>query len=72
MKPEKSLACCAITPDLARRHTAGRIARVARIDYCALKGRLDGSVAPRAAKQERQPVFLEVPVSVGDPKRNAS
>lgn len=97
MKPEKSLACSAITPDiaslckqiaqwrktrrrgermperlwvlardLAGRHTAGRIARVARIDYYALKKRVDGSVAPPAEKQERQPVFLEVPVSVGD------
>ena len=55
----------ALAMDLERRHTACRIARVARIDYYVLKRRVDSSVTP-AAKQERQPVFLEVPVSVGD------
>lgn len=97
MELEKSLACSAITPDiaslckqiaqwrktrrrgermperlwaeardLARRHTAGSIARVARIDYYALKKRVESSVVAPAAKQKGQPVFLEVPVSVGD------
>lgn len=52
--------------NLARQHTVARIARLARLDYYTLKERLDTPV-DAAAKQERQPSFLELPVSLGAP-----
>ena len=51
---------------LARQQTVARIARLARVDYYALKGRLDNPVAA-AAKQERRPSFVELPVSLCAP-----
>jgi hypothetical protein len=55
-----------LAASLARQHTVARIARIARLDYYALKERLGGFVGSRA-NQEGRPSFVELPVSLCAP-----
>ena len=52
---------------LAREHTVARIARLARVDYYALRDRLDALVAESTGKQEKRPSFVELPVPLCAP-----
>ena len=56
----------ALAASLAREHTVARIARLARLDYYALKERLDSSVES-PANQKGRPSFVELPVSLCAP-----
>jgi hypothetical protein len=47
---------------LARQHTVARIARLARVDYYALRDRLETLVVESTRKQEKRPSFVELPV----------
>jgi hypothetical protein len=46
---------------LAREHTVARIARLARLDYYALRDRLDALAVEATVKQEKRPSFIELP-----------
>ncbi len=56
----------ALAVSLAQQHTVARIARLARINYYALKKRLDPPIQS-AAIQERSSSFIELPVSLCAP-----
>jgi hypothetical protein len=45
---------------LAREHTVARIARLARLDYYALRDRLDALEVSSRKKQEQRPSFVEL------------
>lgn len=55
-----------LAASLARQHTVARIARLVRLDYYALKERLE-SLVETGAKQEGRPAFVELPVSLCAP-----
>lgn len=52
---------------LAREHTVARIARLARLDYYALRDRLDALEATSPEKQERRPSFVELAAPICAP-----
>jgi hypothetical protein len=51
-----------LAASLARQHSVARIARFARLDYYTLKRRLDVFGRDRAAKPEKAPAFIELPL----------
>ena len=51
-----------LAANLARQHTVARIARLGRLDYYALKERVEGPVES-STKYETRPSFIELPVS---------
>ena len=51
-----------LAASLARQHSVSRIARFARLDYYALKKRLDALGPDRAAKPEKAHSFIELPL----------
>lgn len=57
----------AMAARLAREHTVARIARLARVDYYALRDRLDALVVESTGKQEKRPSFVELPVPLCAP-----
>jgi hypothetical protein len=57
----------AMAASLAREHTVARIARFARLDYYALRDHLDALVIEPAMKREKEPAFIELPVTPSAP-----
>ena len=51
----------AMAASLAREHTVARIARLARVDYYALRDRLDSVAVEPTVKREKRPSFVELP-----------
>jgi hypothetical protein len=52
---------------LAREHTVARIARLARLDYYALRDRLKDLAVEPTVKHEKRPSFVELPASLCAP-----
>jgi hypothetical protein len=54
---------------LAREYTVARIARLARVDYYALRDRLDALTVEHTPKQETRPSFVELPAVMRPERR---
>ena len=57
----------AMAARLAGEHTVARIARLARVDYYALRDRLDSVAVEPTVKQENRPSFVELPAPLCAP-----
>jgi len=57
----------ALAASLAQQHSVARISRLARLDYYALRDRLDALVGEFPAKQEKRPSFIELPMPLCAP-----
>lgn len=57
----------AMAASLAREHTVARIARLARVNYYALRDRLDSVAVEPTVKREKRPSFVELPAPLCAP-----
>jgi hypothetical protein len=58
----------AMAARLAQEHTVAWIARLARLDYYALRDRLDALAVEHTPKQETRPSFVELPAPLCAPR----
>ena len=52
---------------LARQHSVARIARLARLDYYALRERLETLGGQSESQREKRPTFVELPLALSTP-----
>jgi hypothetical protein len=57
----------AMAASLARENTVARVARLARLDYYALRDRHDALAVEPTVKPEKQPSFVELPAQLCTP-----